>query len=113
MIRAERFFKSDFVVKELIIMEKNMITLESHRAKSIEEGASISRIKEWLSSFSISKMINSLKLSKTVNLLETSDFKISQIAYIVGFEDEDELNQIFIAKYGITPLQYRQLNYKG
>jgi len=87
-------------------MEKNM-TVDAKQGNGLEARKLMSRITELSSIFSLRKMFNSFKARRALPLLRTTDFKISQIAYIVGFDSEEELRAVFVAKYGLSPERYR------
>ena len=72
----------------------------------------LDKLNTMIDSISPMQLVKNYKLKKVQKLLETTDFKLAQIAYIVGMEPDD-LSKSFINKYGMTPSQYRQQNYIG
>lgn len=49
-----------------------------------------------------------VKMRRAVQYLETTDMKISQVAYSVGFSDPKYFSKCFKHDMGLTPLEYRQ-----
>lgn len=41
-------------------------------------------------------------------LLKTTSYKVTEISYMVGFENAEYFSSLFKAKYGVTPTQYRK-----
>jgi AraC-like DNA-binding protein len=52
--------------------------------------------------------IRKLRIEKAVNYLQTSDYSMSEIAYLTGFSDQSHFNRIFKKFTGKTPLQYKK-----
>lgn len=55
-------------------------------------------------------LINEMRLVKTMDFLMYSDFPLSMIAEIVGFNDAAYLSKFFTKRIGTTPNQYRKIN---
>ncbi len=51
--------------------------------------------------------IQNLKLTKAKELLQTTNFRISEIALAVGFDDQFHFSKFFKKTEGLSPLQYR------
>ena len=52
--------------------------------------------------------INRLRLKKAAELLRKENMTISEIAYVVGFNDYNHFGRIFKRHYGCTPTQMRE-----
>ena len=50
----------------------------------------------------------SLRISNAQNLLEHSDYNISEIASIVGYESPLYFSRVFKKRLGVSPSQYRE-----
>ena len=51
--------------------------------------------------------VRELRLRESCRLLETSFLQVKQICYQVGFNDQSNFIRYFKAKYGCTPLEFR------
>lgn len=51
---------------------------------------------------------NKLKIKKACELLDTTDMKINQISYKMGFEDSFYFSRLFSKIVGISPKKYRE-----
>lgn len=56
--------------------------------------------------------INDYRLVKSSVLLETTDKKLSEISRSVGFNEQYYFSKLFLQKFGISPLKYRNLTTK-
>lgn len=56
----------------------------------------------------ISDYIQLIRCQKAKELLETTDAQISNISYIVGYEDNNYFVKVFKKQYGVTPSAYRK-----
>jgi AraC-like DNA-binding protein len=56
--------------------------------------------------------IRKLRIEKAVTYLESSEYSLSEIAYLTGFSDQSHFNRIFKKFTGKTPLQYRKAKQK-
>jgi AraC-like DNA-binding protein len=52
---------------------------------------------------SASSYIRSLRLQKAKELLETSEYRVSEIAFLTGFETASHFSKVFVKAFGITP----------
>jgi AraC-like DNA-binding protein len=52
---------------------------------------------------SASNYIRSLRLQKAKELLETSEYRVSEIAFLTGFETPSHFSKVFVKAFGITP----------
>lgn len=54
------------------------------------------------------KFIRDMRMKEAVHLLELGTINISQIAYRVGFNDQNHFSQVFKRYYGVSPKEYRE-----
>ncbi|WP_094550655.1 response regulator transcription factor [Petroclostridium xylanilyticum] len=57
---------------------------------------------------SFSNYLLNVRLEKSKELLRKGNIRIYEIAYSVGFNNDQYFNRVFKDKYGITPLMYRK-----
>lgn len=57
---------------------------------------------------SIMFYVNDLRIQKSKELLEKTDFSITEISYLVGFNDSNYFTSIFKKYTSITPTKYRR-----
>ncbi len=55
-----------------------------------------------------SKYVNRLRIEKSKNLLLSSDVKMSDIAQMMGFEDQSYYTKVFKSITGVSPLRYKE-----
>lgn len=60
----------------------------------------------------LSKYIARRKMEAAAVLLETSDYRIKEVAQKVGYEDQLYFDKVFKKYYGVTPKVYRKSNQK-
>lgn len=60
-----------------------------------------------------SDYINTLRLSEACRYLEFSDKSATEIGQLVGFGTIRTFNRVFKRRYGVTPIEYRQLRESG
>ena len=56
------------------------------------------------------KFIRDMRMKEAAHLLELGTINISQIAYRVGFNDQNHFSQVFKRYYGVSPKEYREEN---
>ena len=52
--------------------------------------------------------ILSLRMVNAQSLLENTDYKIGEIAEIVGHDNQLYFSRVFRKEYGVSPVQYRK-----
>jgi signal transduction histidine kinase/DNA-binding response OmpR family regulator/ligand-binding sensor domain-containing protein len=57
--------------------------------------------------------IKELRLQKAAILIESGDYNISQVSYMVGFEDPRYFSKCFKHKFGDTPSEYKGKHHSG
>lgn len=72
----------------------------------------ISRIFSHKLKISFSDYLNGLRLNKAINLLNEPQITITKAAAYAGFPTSQTFNRIFMAQYGMTPTQFRNMHKK-
>ena len=54
--------------------------------------------------------LNEQKLTRAVYLLDTSQYSVTDIGFICGFESMSTFMSAFRKKFGISPGKYRKMN---
>jgi len=57
--------------------------------------------------------IKEIRLQRAVQLIETDEFNISQVAYMIGMNDPRYFSKCFKQKYGISPSEYKEKYHLG
>lgn len=68
----------------------------------------ISHIFTSVKKVSIMFYVNDLRIQKSKELLEKTDFSVTEISYLVGFNDSNYFTSIFKKYTSITPMKYRR-----
>jgi transcriptional regulator GlxA family with amidase domain len=58
---------------------------------------------------SIRAYLQELRLRRAAELLVSTDERVSQISYAVGFNDASNFNHAFKKSFGVTPKEYRRV----
>ena len=69
----------------------------------------LGRIFKESTSFSINEYRNNYRIAQASRLLAKVELAINEVARMVGIENQHYFSQLFKAKMGITPTQYREL----
>ncbi|MDR1601793.1 MAG: response regulator [Tannerella sp.] len=104
----------ELVRKALSDVEKNMDNTEY----SVDDMAlalslsrrHLSRKLQFIIGLSPSEFIRSIRLKRAAQLLKNSQYNVSEIAYMVGFNTIKYFNLYFKDEFGVTPTQYRTGN---
>lgn len=101
-----------FIAKAIAIVEKNLTNPDLTAEQFSEEiGMSRSNLHVKLKSLtgqSATEFIRTIKLKKSITLLSTCQYNISEVAYMVGFNNISYFNRCFKSLYGITPGEFMQ-----
>jgi len=106
----------ELMKKALLSVEKNMNNSEY----SVDELASalafsrrqLSRKFQSIIGLSPGEFISSVRLKRAAQLLKDSQYNISEISDMVGFNTIRSFNQNFKDEFGVTPTEYRNQNLK-
>lgn len=55
----------------------------------------------------VNEYINSARIQQSLTLLRNTDYVVSHIAMLVGFNDANYFTKVFVKEMGCTPTQYR------
>lgn len=84
------------------------ITLNSLSAQFYISTYYLSRLFKEVTGFSFSDYLNQIRLLEAKKLLRYSNFSITQLSELVGFESSTHFGRAFKKSTGITPSQYRK-----
>ncbi len=62
---------------------------------------------------SFGEYIRKLRIEKAIHFLKTSDYSLSEIAYLTGFSDQSHFTRIFRKNIGQSPSEYKKSIQKG
>lgn len=57
--------------------------------------------------------IKEIRLQRATQLIETGEFNVSQVAYMIGMNDPRYFSKCFKQKYGISPSEYKEKYHLG
>lgn len=63
-----------------------------------------------ITSRTFTEHIHAIRISKAIEMLKTTDMRVLDISYEIGFNNVNHFNKVFRQQTGITPLQYRKSN---
>ena len=86
-------------------------TKEIAQSVNLSEGSLQSGFKN-LFNCTVNQFIVDLRLNKAIDLLDNSEYNISEITYELGIKSKSYFSKVFKAKFGVSPLKYRQLTNK-
>jgi AraC-like DNA-binding protein len=61
-----------------------------------------------ISNLTINELINITRLKAAAKLLEKGDYKIYEVANMVGYSSQSHLGRNFLKQFGTTPTEYQQ-----
>ncbi|CDZ75090.1 Hypothetical protein ING2D1G_0948 [Peptoniphilus sp. ING2-D1G] len=85
-------------------------TLKSVSSFFYMSESSLSKYCKKMTGYSFHKLIDEMRIVKAMNLLSNSEFPLSLIAELVGFNDASHLSKFFVKNTGLTPNQFRKEN---
>jgi hypothetical protein len=68
---------------------------------------------KYFDNLSFGDYIRKLRIEKAIALIESSDYALSEIAYLTGFSDQSHFNRIFKKQTGQNPSFYKKSVIKG
>ncbi|WP_342327727.1 chromate resistance protein ChrB domain-containing protein [Pedobacter sp. FW305-3-2-15-E-R2A2] len=68
---------------------------------------------KYFENLSFGEYIRKLRIDKAIAFIETSDYSLSEIAYLTGFSDQSHFTRIFKLEKGLTPSAYKKSILKG
>ncbi|MDB5118941.1 MAG: hypothetical protein JWN56_159 [Sphingobacteriales bacterium] len=67
---------------------------------------------KYFDDLSFGEYIRKLRIEKALSYLKTSNYSLSEIAYLTGFSDQSHFNRIFKKNMGMKPSEYRKSVFK-
>ena len=58
------------------------------------------------------ELINLARLKQAAGLLESADYKVFEIAKMVGFNSQSSFGKAFVKHFKVTPTEYQRINKK-
>ncbi len=100
-----------FMEKLVELMEKNMdngdlIVDSLVRELAVSRSVFFKKLKT-LTGLAPIEFIKEMRITRAAQLIETGEFNMTQISYMVGINDPRYFSKCFKAKYGMTPTEYR------
>lgn len=63
---------------------------------------------KYFEDLSFGEYIRKMRLEKAIQLMETSNYALTEIAYLTGFSDQSHFNRIFKKQMGMTASEYKR-----
>ncbi len=101
-----------FMDKLVELMEKNMdngdlIVDDLVQEMAVSRSVFFKKLKT-LTGLAPVEFIKEIRINRAVQLIETGEFSMTQIAYMVGINDPRYFSKCFKQKMGMTPTEYRE-----
>lgn len=105
-----------FMDKLMELMEKNMdngdlIVDDLVSELAVSRSVFFKKLKT-LTGFAPIEFIKEMRISRAAQLIETGEFNMTQISYMVGINDPRYFSKCFKQKYKMTPTEYRDTIFK-
>ncbi len=100
-----------FMDKLMELMEKNidngeLVVDALVRELAVSRSVFFKKLKT-LTGLAPIEFIKEVRINRAAQLIETGEFNMTQISYMVGINDPRYFSKCFKAKYGMTPTEYR------
>lgn len=101
-----------FMVKLTELMEKNMdngdlIVDDLVQELAVSRSVFFKKLKT-LTGLAPIEFIKEMRVKRAAQLIETGDYNMTQIAYMVGINDPRYFSKCFKQRFGMTPTEYRE-----
>lgn len=101
-----------FMDKLIELMEKNMdngelVVDDLVRELAVSRSVFFKKLKT-LTGLAPIEFIKEMRIKRAVQLIETGEFNMTQISYMVGINDPRYFSKCFKSKFGITPTEYKE-----
>ena len=63
---------------------------------------------KYFEDLSFGEYIRKMRLEKAIHLMETTNYALTEIAYLTGFSDQSHFNRIFRKQMGMTASEYKK-----
>lgn len=96
------------------IIQDQIDTNLSLSLKEVSKGLSIHpsylsrEFSKYFDDLSFGEYIRKLRIEKAIQLMQSSQYSLSEIAYLTGFSDQSHFNRIFKKHSGKTPTAYKK-----
>lgn len=105
-----------FMDKLMELMEKNMdngdlIVDDLVQHMAVSRSVFFKKLKT-LTGLAPVEFIKEVRINRAVQLIETGEFSMTQIAYMVGINDPRYFSKCFKQKMGMTPTEYKEARRK-
>ena len=68
---------------------------------------------KYFENLSFGEYIRKMRIEKAIHLMESTNYSLTEIAYLTGFSDQSHFNRIFKKQTGQNPSQYKKNRLKG
>ena len=110
---VEHDLDAQFIEKAISLVNANLLNEEFGIETMVDElcmsQSTLFRKIKSLTGLSITAFIRSVKLKKAAQLILQTDYKLSQVAYEVGFNDYKHFKKSFQQQFGCLPSDYKSL----
>ena len=101
-----------FMDKLVDLMEKNMdngelVVDDLVRELAVSRSVFFKKLKT-LTGLAPIEFIKEMRIKRAAQLIETGEFNMTQVSYMVGINDPRYFSKCFKAQYGMTPTEYRE-----
>ena len=96
--------------------------LDTHMSLSLQQAseeleinpAYLSReFSKYFDNLSFGDYMRKMRIQKAIELMDTTDYSLTEIAYLTGFSDQSHFNRIFKKQTGQNPSSYKKNSQKG
>lgn len=67
---------------------------------------------KYFDNLSFGEYIRKMRIEKAITYIKTSDYSLSEIAYLTGFSDQSHFTRIFKLETGLTPSEFKKNSIK-
>lgn len=101
----------DEIINKILTIVKDNFTDSAFDINEIADTIGLSRTQLWRKMKSSlgktpSELIRELRLNKAAEMLKSGKYRISEIAYHVGFSDQRYFSRAFLKEFGTSPSEY-------
>ena len=105
-----------FIDKLTELMEKNMdngdlVVDDLVKEMAVSRSVFFKKLKS-LTGLAPVEFIKEMRVKRAANLIESGEFNMTQIAYMVGINDPRYFSKCFKQRFGMTPTEYKDRNKK-
>jgi signal transduction histidine kinase/DNA-binding response OmpR family regulator/ligand-binding sensor domain-containing protein len=101
----------NFMKKVLVMIEENMenseMTVEELGQNMMMSRSVFFKKIKALTGFAPVEFIRDMKMKRAAQILSSGQYMVKEVSYLIGISDTKYFAKCFKAKYGITPLEYK------